>query len=364
MSNLSPLTPAKPTITAIIPTFRRPELLRRAVESVLSQTYLPLRVHILDNASGDATGDIAREFAARDPRVVYTCHSSNIGAQANFQAGYAAVETPYFSFLSDDDMLMPHFYETAMRSLEAHPQARFFCGQIVKFNPTTLTHMLSPRRVWHDGYYEPGEGAVAMADAFFTWTSCLFATELREANGPINRSDVPDVAFLIKSAASVPFVVRMTPCALFTSWDAGVTSALSIDSYIASYAEMEREIVAHGRLTPDQLATVKRLLAKNLTFVMGQKLRTAFDARDWDSVLKAAAYLRSVKALGSGKWMRAVLSKPALRGGVTDGFVRWCIKVHKSSREARQADRRGQSAEELVARYAQVSAPTPVADSK
>ena len=43
-----------PTVTAIIPTYRRPRLVRRAIESVLAQTYPHVRVLVCDNASGDA----------------------------------------------------------------------------------------------------------------------------------------------------------------------------------------------------------------------------------------------------------------------------------------------------------------------
>ena len=38
------------TITTVIPTYRRPQLLRRAVASALTQTYPQVRVSIHDNA--------------------------------------------------------------------------------------------------------------------------------------------------------------------------------------------------------------------------------------------------------------------------------------------------------------------------
>src|SRR5689334_15432360 len=95
-------------ITTIIPTYRRPQLLRRAIQSVLNQTYPHFQLWVYDNASGDETADVVAEFMQKDPRVKYHCHPHNIGAVANFNYGMAQVTTAYFSFLSDDDVVLPH----------------------------------------------------------------------------------------------------------------------------------------------------------------------------------------------------------------------------------------------------------------
>ncbi len=71
---------AKPLITTIIPTYRRPKLLRRAIKSVLNQTYPHFQVCVYDNASGDETALVVDEIAKADPRVKYYCHSENIGS--------------------------------------------------------------------------------------------------------------------------------------------------------------------------------------------------------------------------------------------------------------------------------------------
>jgi glycosyltransferase involved in cell wall biosynthesis len=60
-------------ITTVIPTYRRPRLLSRAIRSVLSQNYPHLEVHVYDNGSGDGTPQVVAELAERDPRVKYHC---------------------------------------------------------------------------------------------------------------------------------------------------------------------------------------------------------------------------------------------------------------------------------------------------
>src|SRR4030067_3693919 len=105
---------AEPFITAIIPTYRRPKLLRRAVLSVLNQTYPHLRVCVYDNASGDETEEVVAELMQKDSRVRYHRHPENIGLFNNFNYGLQEIETSFFSLLSDDDVLVPTFYENTI----------------------------------------------------------------------------------------------------------------------------------------------------------------------------------------------------------------------------------------------------------
>ena len=105
------MPPDTPLITTIIPTYRRPTLLKRAIESVLQQAYPHFQVWVLDNASGDETAEVVTQLTQQDKRVKYYCHPENVGAFNNFQYGLEQVSTPFFSFLSDDDMLLPDFYQ-------------------------------------------------------------------------------------------------------------------------------------------------------------------------------------------------------------------------------------------------------------
>jgi len=85
-----------PLITCILTTRRRPQLLKRAIESVLNQTYPHLQVCVYDNASGDETAQVVSEIAKTDPRVKYFCHAENIGPFNNISYGVKNVNTPFF----------------------------------------------------------------------------------------------------------------------------------------------------------------------------------------------------------------------------------------------------------------------------
>jgi glycosyltransferase involved in cell wall biosynthesis len=83
--------------------------LRRAIESALAQEGVSSQICVYDNASGDETCEIVSAIARENPQVRYHCHPQNIGGLANFQYALSRIETPFFSLLSDDDVLLPGF---------------------------------------------------------------------------------------------------------------------------------------------------------------------------------------------------------------------------------------------------------------
>jgi glycosyltransferase involved in cell wall biosynthesis len=112
-------------ITVLMPTYRRPEFLRRAMLSVLGQTYNNLKIVVFDNASGDNTEKIVKDLSRNDSRIVYHCHENNMGMLKNFKYAFGSISTPYFAFLTDDDFLAKDCYERAVNVLESHPDIMF-----------------------------------------------------------------------------------------------------------------------------------------------------------------------------------------------------------------------------------------------
>ena len=65
-----------PSVDIIIPTYKRPVLLKRALESVLNQTY-PNIAHVIvtdDSNDGAETKQLIKGFQARETRITYVCN--------------------------------------------------------------------------------------------------------------------------------------------------------------------------------------------------------------------------------------------------------------------------------------------------
>ncbi len=206
----------KPTITTIIPTYRRPQQLKQAIQSVLEQTYPHFQVCVYDNASRDDTASVVTEMAKADPRIKYYCHEENIGAIDNFQFGLEHVETPFFSFLSDDDFVLPEFYETALAGFESHPDAMFSSTDVIRVGKhgNILNTALE---TWTPGFYHPPDGLMAIMERGHSeWTGILFRKAVVEVVGLLDRElFIIDIDFILRSAARCPFVVSKRPCAVF-----------------------------------------------------------------------------------------------------------------------------------------------------
>ncbi len=153
----------EPLITTVIPTYRRPAMLRRAIRSVLSQTFPDFRVCVYDNASGDETAAVVDEFRRKDSRVEYVCRPNNIGAFANFMDGAKRVETPFFSFLADDDLMLPHFLETALLGFQRHPEAALSILSTFLMSPSGLIIAVTNLR-WPEGLLLPPSGMLSTLD--------------------------------------------------------------------------------------------------------------------------------------------------------------------------------------------------------
>jgi len=211
---------SKPLITTIIPTYRRPKLLHRAIQSVLNQTYPHFQVCVYDNASGDETAAVVAELAKKDSRVKYHCHPENIGGLKNFIYGMEHVDTPFFSFFSDDDILLPEFYQTAMEGFENFPDAMFSAGATIHMtNKGKITDV--PLSAWQrDGYYIPPDGLLEMLEKGHPeWTAILFRKKVIEKIGVLDQ-DVgapSDLDFELRIATRFPLVVSQKPCAIFVS---------------------------------------------------------------------------------------------------------------------------------------------------
>jgi glycosyltransferase involved in cell wall biosynthesis len=207
---------ARPLITTVIPTYRRPKQLQRAIQSVLNQTYSNIQVRVYDNHSGDETSLFVQRIAQTDPRVKYHCHTENMGPLKNFIFGMERVETPFFSFLSDDDVLLPEFYQTAIEGFIKFPDAIFFGGATIAMTAEGLVRDVSS--MWQrGGYYSPPDGLFEMLENNLAWTSVLFRKEVIDEVGSLDLEvgGPTDLDFLLRIAARFPFVVSREPSAIW-----------------------------------------------------------------------------------------------------------------------------------------------------
>lgn len=101
-----------PCISVIIPTHNRCEMLDKALQSVLDQTFENLEVIVIDDASSDTTLETVKHFD--DDRIRYVRHDENKGGSASRNTGIENARGEYVAFLDDDDVWLPAKLELQM----------------------------------------------------------------------------------------------------------------------------------------------------------------------------------------------------------------------------------------------------------
>jgi glycosyltransferase involved in cell wall biosynthesis len=112
-----------------VPVYDGEAFLRQALDSILAQTFGDYEVVISDNASTDATPDICREYAGRDPRIRYSRNETNIGANPNFNRLVALARAPYFKLANADDLSHPDLLARCVAVLDLHPDVVLCYGR-------------------------------------------------------------------------------------------------------------------------------------------------------------------------------------------------------------------------------------------
>lgn len=119
----------KPLVSAIITTKNRHELLRNAVDSVLAQTYSPIELIIVD----DASDEIAVELST-DSRIKYLYISKEDSRGGNYarNLGIKNAKGKYVAFLDDDDEWVPSKIEKQVELAQIKKSSLVFCLRLIQ----------------------------------------------------------------------------------------------------------------------------------------------------------------------------------------------------------------------------------------
>lgn len=112
-----------PLVSVVLPTYDRPERLRRAVESVNEQTYGNVELIVVDDHSSTPAEQVLADYSFEGLRVRHIRHAENEGANTARNNGIEAARGEFIAFLDDDDEWVPTKLERQVRVFsEADPE--------------------------------------------------------------------------------------------------------------------------------------------------------------------------------------------------------------------------------------------------
>jgi glycosyltransferase involved in cell wall biosynthesis len=126
-----------PLVSVVIPSFNRTTETHSAIASVLAQTYRPIEIVVVDDASSPAFSAQAAETNGVAIRVLR--NAQNEGAAASRQKGVEASHGAFVAFLDSDDFWFPQKIERQMALLHAEPHRDMVavaCGWVARYEDT------------------------------------------------------------------------------------------------------------------------------------------------------------------------------------------------------------------------------------
>ncbi len=112
-----------PYFSAIIPTYNRKPFLKKAIDSVLSQTFSDIEIIIIDDGSTDGTKEFISNY--RDRRIIYK-YQKNHGVSKARNEALKIARGKYIAFLDSDDWWLPGKLKRAHEYIKKYPDTKIF----------------------------------------------------------------------------------------------------------------------------------------------------------------------------------------------------------------------------------------------
>jgi glycosyltransferase involved in cell wall biosynthesis len=183
-----------PLLSVLMTSYNREQYIAEAIESVLASTYANFELIIVDDGSKDKTIEIARSYAANDPRINVYVNEVNLGDYRNRNKAASYAKGEFMMYVDSDDKILVDGFERCIKAMQQFPHAGFG----MQFNQqATLPFYIQPAAAIYDHFFkEPilmiGPGGTILRRSFFE-----IIGKYPEKYGPAN-----DMYFNLKAAAA------------------------------------------------------------------------------------------------------------------------------------------------------------------
>lgn len=118
-----------PKVSVVMPVYNRADLVERAINTILLQTFQDFEFVIVDDGSTDKTPDILKKYAQKDSRIRIVTNPKNCGVACARNRGNDVAKGKYIVVMDSDDVVFPKMIETEYNYLESHPDIVMVYGQ-------------------------------------------------------------------------------------------------------------------------------------------------------------------------------------------------------------------------------------------
>ena len=113
----------KGTLSVVMPNYNHGHYIQEALEAILSQSFPPSEVIVIDDGSTDNSVQIIEGIAEKNPTVKFYRNVKNEGVWHSSNKGAKIATGEYIYFCAADDRVCPGFFEKSVKILNQNPQA-------------------------------------------------------------------------------------------------------------------------------------------------------------------------------------------------------------------------------------------------
>ena len=140
-------------ISIIIPVYNAEKTIRRAIDSVESQSRDDWELLLIDDGSSDRSPEICKNAADSDSRIKY-CRQNNSGPAVARNMGIELATGEYLAFLDADDTYQPDFLKEMLSEIERFSADMVICG-FNKISEKQIIRVKQPFGALDYGEYVP-----------------------------------------------------------------------------------------------------------------------------------------------------------------------------------------------------------------
>jgi len=206
-----------PRFSIIVPLYNKADYVRKALESIVNQTFQDYEVIILNDGSTDNSLDVAEKFFERFKILDFRfkiLDQKNAGVAAARNNGVAASEGEYMCFLDADDWWEPEMLEEIDRLIQEYPDAGLYATNYVYYKPGKTHVALHLDR----GYMNYPEAYLHGEMPVWTGAVCMPRKVFDEMGGfPVGIKLGEDFLLWAKTALHYPLAFCEKPLAYYNN---------------------------------------------------------------------------------------------------------------------------------------------------
>jgi glycosyltransferase involved in cell wall biosynthesis len=224
--------------SVIIPLYQKQNTIRRAIDSVLAQTYSDFELIVVDDGSTDNGSLLVKQQTDERVRLI---QQTNQGVSVARNTGINSARYEYLAFLDADDEWLPLFLAEMCRLIHQYPSCGWYSCGISYHTQRVLPKQNLLAEGCYSNYFE-----VASQCNVVTSSSVVIPVEVaKEVGGfPVGVIAGQDLLMWVKIASKYPFAYTPINCSIYHFVEGNIYKRIRPDEpdIFSAYLDTDNEV--------------------------------------------------------------------------------------------------------------------------